>query len=166
MIWSGTAVGDWTLACVTGRLDSVTFVFDDGTIRTISSDDRKSAGRGPYNQPLAWISDAQGIPCVSGERKTNAPAFLAQRIGVTAIGAAAEAAAAAETTTVVTDHRRASTAAVTGNTGPYVLGKSHLAGGSDEIAKWLLERQAQSFDAVFVPAGIPLAIHVDRELPH
>ena len=32
MVWSGTAVGDWTLSCVTGRLESVTFVFDDGTI--------------------------------------------------------------------------------------------------------------------------------------
>ena len=42
MVWSGTAVGDWTLACVTGRLESVTFVFDDGTIRTIASD----AGQG------------------------------------------------------------------------------------------------------------------------
>ena len=34
MVWSGTAIGDWTLSCVTGRLDSVTFVFEDGTIRT------------------------------------------------------------------------------------------------------------------------------------
>lgn len=161
MIWSGTAVGDWTLACVTGRLDSVTFVFDDGTIRTISSDDRELQG-GDRTKPLAWISDAQGIPCVSGERKTNAPAFLTQRIGVMAIGAAADAAAAAETTTVVTDTGGLNSA-VTGNAGSYVLGKA-LSGGSDEIAKWLMERQAQSFDAVFVPAGIPLAIHVDREL--
>jgi len=161
MIWSGTAVGDWTLACVTGRLDSVTFVFDDGTIRTISSDDRELQG-GDRTKPIAWISDAQGIPCVSGERKTNAPAFLTQRIGVMAIGAAADAAAAAETTTVVTDTGGINSS-VTGNTGPYVLGKA-VSGGSDEIAKWLMERQAQSFDAVFVPAGVPLAIHVDREL--
>ncbi|MCP4846275.1 MAG: TIGR03752 family integrating conjugative element protein, partial [Actinomycetia bacterium] len=74
MVWSGTAIGDWTLACVTGRLDSVTFVFDDGTIRTLSSDDRQQGGGA--DKPLGWISDAQGIPCVSGERKTNAPAFL------------------------------------------------------------------------------------------
>jgi len=45
-----------------------------------------------------------------------------------------------------------------------VLGKT-ISGGSDEIAKWLLERQSQSFDAVFVPAGTRLAIHVDVELP-
>ena len=162
MIWSGTAIGDWTLSCVTGRLDSVTFVFDDGTIRTISGDDR--GGRsGGSEQPLGWISDRQGIPCISGERKTNAPAFLSQRIGVMAIQAAADAAAAAETTTVVSDSGVASNN-VTGETGTYVLGKA-IAGGSDEVSKWLMERQSQSFDAVFVPAGVPIAIHVDVELP-
>ncbi len=162
MVWSGTAVGDWTLSCVTGRLDSVTFVFDDGTIRTLSSDDR-AARSGDSDKSLGWISDAQGIPCISGERKTNAPAFLTQRIGIMAIQAAAQAAAAAETTSVVSDAGSV-TNSVTGDTGAYVLGKT-VEGGSDEVAKWLLERQAQSFDAVFVPAGIPVAIHVDRELP-
>ena len=162
MVWSGTAVGDWTLSCVTGRLDSVTFVFDDGTIRTLSSDDRQ-AGSGGADEPLGWISDAQGIPCISGERKTNAPAFLTQRIGVMAIQAAAQAAAAAETTSVVSDAGSV-TNSVTGDTGTYVLGKT-VEGGSNEVAKWLLERQAQSFDAVFVSAGTKLAIHVDRELP-
>jgi len=162
MVWSGTAIGDWTLSCVTGRLDSVTFIFDDGTIRTISSDDR-SFEAGGDKRSLGWISDQQGIPCISGERKTNAPAFLSQRIGVTAMQAAADAAAAAETTTVVSDTGVA-TNNVTGDTGAYVLGKT-LAGGSDELAKWLLERQSQSFDAVFVPAGTRIAIHVDVELP-
>ena len=41
---------------------------------------------------------------------------------------------------------------VTGDAGSYVLGKT-LAGGSEELARWLLERQSQNFDAVFVPAG-------------
>jgi len=161
MIWSGTAIGDWTLSCVTGRLESVTFVFDDGSIRTISSDDRDNR-TGDANRPLGWISDAHGIPCVSGERKSNAAAFLTQRIGVKAIEAAAEAAAAAQTTTVIRDSG-AITSNVGGNTGRFVLGKT-LASGSHEIAQWLLERQAQQFDAVFVPAGAELAIHVDREL--
>ena len=161
MVWSGTAVGDWTLSCVTGQLESVTFVFDDGTIRTVSTDDKDLQGS-ETKKSLAWISDDHGIPCVSGERKTNAPAFLAQRIGVTAIGAAADAIAAAQTTTIVNDSG-AINHSLTGNLSPYALGKT-VSGGSEEIAKWLLERQAQSFDAVFVPAGVKLAIHVDREL--
>ncbi|MFC1361374.1 MAG: TIGR03752 family integrating conjugative element protein, partial [gamma proteobacterium symbiont of Clathrolucina costata] len=162
MVWSGTAVGDWTLSCVTGRLDSVTFVFEDGTIRTISGDDRGNQGGGS-EKPLGWISDEQGIPCITGERKTNAPAFLSQRIGVMAIQAAAEAAANAETTSVVSNAGSV-TSSVSGDTGRFVLGKT-ITGGSEEVSKWLLERQSQSFDAVFVPAGIRIAIHVDRELP-
>ena len=164
MVWSGTAVGDWTLSCVTGRLESVTFVFDEGTIRTISSDDRgaQASGQGGRDAPLGWISDAQGIPCISGDRKTNAASFLTQRIGVQAIQAAADAAAAAETTSVVSNLGSV-TDSVTGDVGTYVLGKT-VAGGSEEVAKWLLERQSQSFDAVFVPAGTAVAIHVDREL--
>ena len=166
MVWSGTAMGDWTLSCVTGRLDSVTFVFDDGTFRTLSSDDRRgqaSGQSGGADKPLGWISDPQGIPCISGERKTNAPAFLTQRIGVMAIQAAAQAAAAAETTSVVSDAGGV-TNSVTGDAGPFVLGKT-IAGGSDEVGKWLRERQSQSFDAVFVRAGTRIAIHVDHELP-
>ncbi|RLA57581.1 MAG: TIGR03752 family integrating conjugative element protein [Gammaproteobacteria bacterium] len=164
MIWSGIAIGDWALSCVTGKLESVTFVFEDGTIQTLSSDDKQLGGSsGNSDKPLGWISDARGIPCISGERKTNAPAFLTQRIGVMALEAAGEAAAQAETTTLISDSG-ATSRVVSGETGKYMLGKT-LSGGSDEVAQWLRERQAQSFDAVFVPAGVELAIHVDHELP-
>lgn len=164
MIWSGTAVGDWTLSCVTGRLESVTFVFDDGTIRTLSSDDRsmQASGQGGRDLSLGWVSDAQGVPCISGDRKSNAAAFLSQRIGVQAIQAAADAAAASQTTSVI-GNAGSVTDSVTGDVGRFVLGRT-ASGGSEEIAKWLLERQSQNFDAVFVPAGTTLAIHVDREL--
>jgi len=161
MVWSGTAIGDWTLSCVTGRLDSVTFVFEDDTIRTISGDQQGAQGGGAA-KPLGWISDERGIPCITGERKTNAPAFLSQRIGVTAIQAAAEAAANAQTTSVVSNAGSV-TSSVTGDTGRFVLGKT-ISSGSEEVSKWLLERMSQSFDAVFVPAGTRIAIHVDREL--
>ena len=161
MVWSGTAIGDWTLSCVTGRLDSVTFVFDDGTIRTISTDTQEG-GSGSGARSLGWISDSQGIPCISGTRKTNAPAFLGQRIGMMAVQAAAEAAAAAQTTTTVSETGMAADS-VTGDTGSYVLGKT-VSGGAEEITRWLMERQAQSFDAVFVPAGTRVAIHVDARL--
>ncbi|OPG81434.1 hypothetical protein B2J73_21620 [Stutzerimonas stutzeri] len=32
---SGTATGDWTLSCVRGQVRSITFVFNDGTVRTL-----------------------------------------------------------------------------------------------------------------------------------
>ncbi len=163
MIWSGVAIGDWTLSCVSGQLESVTFVFADGTIRTLSSDGADSEGStANRGKPLGWISDAWGVPCVSGERKTSAHTYLAQRIGVRAMEAAGEAVAQAETTTLVSDSGVTSSV-VSGKTGKYVLGKA-ASQGSDELARWLHERQAQSFDAVFVPAGVELAIHVDQAL--
>ncbi len=161
MVWSGTAIGDWNLSCVSGQLHAVTFIFEDGTIRTIASD-QGSEHRGGGPQHLGWISDERGVPCVTGERKSNAAAFLSQRVGSKLVEAAAEAAAAAQTTTVIRDSGGIASG-VTGNTGDYVLGKT-IAGGGAEIAGWLAERQAQAFDAVFVEAGASLVIHVDREL--
>lgn len=76
--------------------------------------------------------------------------------------AAAEAAAAAQTTTTVRE-TGAGADSVTGDTGAYVLGKT-VSGGTEEVARWLMERQSQSFDAVFVPAGTRVAIHVDAQL--
>ncbi|HNP34334.1 MAG TPA: TIGR03752 family integrating conjugative element protein [Woeseiaceae bacterium] len=162
MIWSGTAFGDWTLGCVTGRVHSVTFVFDDGTVRTVSSDTRQTLDDGD-DRPLGWISDDRGIPCVAGSRKTNAPEYLKQRIAVQVAAAGAQAAAAAETTSVIGTAGTV-TDRVNGDIARFMLGKS-VAGGAQEIADWLDEHQAQNFDAVFVPAGQTLALHVDREIP-
>lgn len=161
MVWTGTAIGDWTLSCVSGELHSVTFVFADGSIRTLSSDESTGENR-DTRRALGWVSDARGIPCVSGSRESNAGQFLSQRIAARTVEAAAEAAAAAQTSTVLRDTGGVSSA-VDGELGSFVLGRS-VAGGGAEIAEWLAERQAQAFDAVFVPAGADLVIHVDREL--
>lgn len=67
-IVSGTATGDWTLSCVRGSVKSMTFVFNDGRIVSTSN-----KGNG---EEIGWLSDSSGIPCVPGERKTNAPEYL------------------------------------------------------------------------------------------
>ena len=37
VIWSGVAYGDLTLSCVRGTLDTITYVFNDGTIHILSA---------------------------------------------------------------------------------------------------------------------------------
>lgn len=163
MVLSGVAVGDWTLACVSGSLTSATFVFEDGRVQTFGENPRGQGARGAgQDQRLGWISDRFGVPCISGKRITNAPGFLTQRIGLTALAAAAEAAAAAQTTNTVSDQGTANST-VTGDQGEFILGKT-VAGGANEIGTWLTERQAQSFDAIFVAAGEPLVVHLDVTL--
>lgn len=182
MIFSGFAVGDWTLACVHGRVTSVTYIFQDGTIRTLSADRNSSGGDAgggstgatanqvpmtgntatDMQNSLGWISDDQGVPCVSGKRVTNAPTYLASRVGLTAAEAAAAAAAASETTTILTGLGGANSA-VTGDKGRYVWA-SALQGGVKETDEWLKERMENSYDAIFAPPGMKLAVHLDREL--
>lgn len=66
MIASGLAVGDWNLSCATGRITSMTFVFRDGTIRTVSADDQElrgttaAAGRGGGRRRGQGRDDAHG----------------------------------------------------------------------------------------------------------
>lgn len=156
MIFSGIAVGDWNLSCVSGAVNSVTFVFTDGTIRTITDKDTQS-------KRLGWISDNLGIPCVSGKLITNAAAYLTNRIAIGAIEAAAYAGASAQTTTRISPEFGTGSTYITGDKGRYVLGKT-LAGGAHEVREWLEARMGQSFDAVFVPAGTQVAIHIDEAL--
>jgi len=52
---------------------------------------------------------------------------------------------------------------VDGDFGRYVAG-SGLAGAAREVARWLRERQAQHYDAVYVPPGARVAVHVDEAL--
>lgn len=151
MVWAGVARGDLNLACVSAELTSVTFLFDDGTIRTVRAEAEK---------PLGVIQDHFGTPCIPGELITDAPKFLALRM----LGAGAEAAANAfaeeqtRTTTTASGAQREVT-------GPmdYALGRG-VSGGTADARQWLAERQGQSFDVVHAPAGTPVTIDVIEEI--
>ncbi|MEM8194629.1 TIGR03752 family integrating conjugative element protein, partial [Morganella morganii] len=42
---SGMATGDWVLSCVRGEVHSMTFVFTDGTVRTVPQAGKAGEGR-------------------------------------------------------------------------------------------------------------------------
>ena len=165
-IASGKAVGDWTLGCVRGDLYSITFVFQDGTIRTVpKADDIYEGTSSQRDIKIGELSDEFGNPCVVGQRITNAYTYLAQRMGVVTASAAAEAAAASQTTqiTSVDGSGTGVTTVVDGSTGEYVLGRS-IADGSMEVARWLDERQAQQFDAIYVAPGAQVSMHITEQI--
>tara|TARA_R110002110_G_scaffold415854_1_gene658298 strand:+ start:30667 stop:32040 length:1374 start_codon:yes stop_codon:yes gene_type:complete len=165
-IASGKAVGDWTLGCVRGDIYSLTFVFEDGTIRTVpKAEDIYEGTASQRDVKIGELSDAFGNPCVVGERITNAYTYLAQRMGVVTASAAAEAAAASQTTQVTSIGGGGTgvTTVVDGSTSDYILGRS-IADGTQEVARWLDERQAQQFDAIYVPPGADVAMHITEQI--
>ncbi len=174
MIFSGTASGDWALSCVRGSLHSVTYVFTDGTIRSVSSDDNSlqnlSRERGDgtttaiNNRPLGWLSDRRGIPCVSGKRISNAVDYLAGRLLARAVESGGQAFSQNEVTNQTGSALGVTTSVITGDAAKFA-GLNALSGSANELSEYLRERAAQSFDVVYVDTGVELAIHVDVELP-
>jgi integrating conjugative element protein (TIGR03752 family) len=171
-IVSGTASGDWTLSCVRGQVNSVTFVFTDGTVRTLPKPDRSGKGGNNGNQNggketgtsggIGWISDENGIPCISGTRKSNASSYL-PTIGLLGAAGAAGDAIGQNQTTSQTNAYGGVTSTLTGDAGQAVLGKA-ISGSSDEITEWVKQRYGQTFDAIYVQPGAKLAVHITREL--
>ena len=161
---SGQAIGDWNLRCVSGDIESFTFVFEDGRIVTIPEPgDVSKGGSGTRSVRLGGLSDDYGNPCVSGERISNAAVYLGQSVAVLTAGAAAEGVAAAQTTSAASGVTGGATTVVDGDIGRYAAGRG-LSGAAQEVARWLRERQAQEYDVVYVPPGAQVAVHVDEEL--
>ena len=156
---SGSATGDWTLSCVRGTLTSITFVFRDGTVRTLPAEGDK-AGSGTESN-IGWLSDPHGLPCIPGERKSNAAEYIGSQFLLAGSSAAAQALANNQTTSTVEDG--SVTTALTGDSGQYVLGQA-LGGGLKESADWFKQRYGQMFDAIYVPPGKAVAIHITRQL--
>lgn len=166
VIVSGIAVGDMALSCSEGHIQSLTFIFNDGTVQTVASRttstsvNRNSSGT-QRNAYLGYVSDLHGNPCIVGRFVTNAPSYLSDIVGLKAMEVAAQSFANAQTSTNQTSDGFSS--AVTGSRGDYVLGQAASAATS-EVSDWLLARLKNSFDAVVTPAGQRLVVHLTQEV--
>lgn len=163
---SGTASGDWTLSCVRGQIRSITFVFEDGTIRTLPEEtDRGSSQNrtdGRIQGGLGWISDPYGIPCISGDRRSNAQQYLSTQALITAAGAGAAS-------LIDSDSGRMSYIGSDGSIGTVGITANEamgriLAGGVQEMSQWVNKLYGQAFAAVYVEPGAKVAVHIDEPL--
>lgn len=169
-VFSGSASGDWTLSCVRGQVRSITFVFHDGTIRTIPEDrdgNQQNSQQGNPQQGyqgggLGWISDPHGIPCVSGERRSNAQQYLGSQALITAAGAGVAS-------LIKSDSGRMSYVGADGSIGTVGISGQEavgriLAGGVQEMSQWVNKLYGQAFAAVYVQPGAKVAVHLDKPL--
>ena len=162
---SGTASGDWTLSCVRGQIRSITFVFEDGTIRTLPEESgRSSSNRSDTGTQggLGWISDPYGIPCVSGERRSNAQQYLGTQALITAAGAGAAS-------LIDSDSGRVSYVGSDGSIGTVGITANEamgriLASGVQEMSQWVNKLYGQAFAAVYVEPGAKVAVHIEQPL--
>ncbi len=159
MLWAGTARGDFALSCVSGNVDTATFIFQDGSIQTIQlKADPSGTSRG-----LGWISDQFGNPCITGELKSNALQYLTQSTLVNTAEATADALSTAQTESRFDPATGQTATAVTGDLNQFVAGYATRESLS-EISQWLRDRELTSFDAIYIPAGKRVAIHIEEAI--
>jgi integrating conjugative element protein (TIGR03752 family) len=172
---SGTASGDWTLSCVRGQIRSVTFVFQDGTIRTVPENGSRNQGGyggqagsngtgGSATQGgLGWISDPYGIPCVSGERRSNAQQYLGSQALITAAGAGAASLIKSDNGSVAVVANSNGSLGTVGISGNEAMDRI-LAGGVRDMADWVNKLYGQAFAAIYVQPGAKVAVHLEQPL--
>lgn len=168
---SGIASGDWTLSCVRGQIRSVTFVFQDGTIRTVPEDGNRARGsggqangaNGTTHGGLGWISDPYGIPCVSGERRSNAQQYLGSQALITAAGAGAASLIKSNNGSVAMVANGNGSLDTVGISGNEAMGRI-LAGGVQEMSQWVNKLYGQAFAAIYVQPGAKVAVHLEQPL--
>lgn len=163
---SGTAAGDWTLSCVRGQIKSLTFVFNDGTVRTIPAppEEATSSSNQASNQSgLGWISDAYGIPCISGERKSNASQYIGSQVLITAAGAGAASLIKPDGNVSSFVNTQTGAVGTVGLSGSEAMGKI-IGQGVNDISSWVNKLYGQAFAAVYVRPGAKVAVHLDQQL--
>jgi len=165
-VMSGTATGDWTLSCVRGQIESITLVFDDGTVRTLPTPEdtvtrgaSRTSGDGRIRGGIGYLSDPFGVPCIVGRKKSNAAEYLGNQGLLTAAGAAVASAFSKDDkgnrgsgsgNTIVSDRNQAF--------------NTILSQGVGDIREWMGKLYGQAFAAVYVPPQQPVAVHIEQEL--
>lgn len=171
-VMSGTASGDWTLSCVRGQVESITFVFTDGTIRTVpqpkavasrTASTTQSSNTDKIRGGLGYLSDPYGIPCIAGGRRSNAQQYLGSQSLITAAGAGVAALLGNERNNSSVINAGGTTLGVTSSTGNNAL-SSILSGGVSDVREWVNKLYGEAFAAVYVPPAAQVALHLDHEI--
>ena len=171
-VMSGTASGDWTLSCVRGQVESITFVFTDGTIRTVpqpkavasrNASTTQSSNTDKIRGGLGYLSDPYGIQCIAGERRSNAQQYLGSQSLITAAGAGVAALLGNEQNNSSVISSGGSAFGVTSSSGNSAL-NSILSGGVSDIREWVNKLYGEAFAAVYVPPAAQVALHLDHEI--
>ena len=167
MIVSGFTEGDVNLRVVRGWVTSLTFVFEDGTISSITSNDN-NIGKFTKENALGYLTDQYGNP-IQGTLITNAPEYLGTKVALGVTSGFATAYAQSQ----VSNQSNAfggNSSTVTGSPLKFMLGQG-ATNGANQAQNWFDERAENSFDAIYVPTidkdGKPVEISVNfaKEIP-
>jgi len=160
--WSGYAFGVREESCVRGYIDTVTFIFEDGTIYTRKDNSGTPSQSSQLSESLGYIADAGGNQCITGTLVSNASAYLKDRSVAAFAEGLANAYASAQSTIDRNDNGNLS-AFVDGETLKFGVGRG-VARSASEAAAYLRQRQDNAFDVIYLPNNQTVQIMVEQQI--
>ncbi|WP_050767328.1 TIGR03752 family integrating conjugative element protein [Photobacterium angustum] len=155
VIVQGKTSGDRVLKCVRGTVTKITFTFTDGRTTTHGGEDEQEEG-------LGYLSDAQGVPCISGQYISNDEQYVASNVLLDGFSAAAKAFGDSEKTRIISGDEV--TEVVTGSSEKVALSEMFGA-GSESGANIMKEFMSDSFSAIYVPNNTVVDVHIEQDIP-
>ncbi len=154
ILWRGVAQGDAVLSCVSASLRSLVYVFDDGVFHVAKASQPEGFG---------YLTDKAGNPCLPGELHTTAPEQVQAHLLASLVAGAGGAFAENQL------QRSFSGGSETANVGEgrafeFLLGQT-VQGAAGAYGDYLQRYAHDVWDAVLVPAGQEIDIHVTAAIP-
>lgn len=153
ILWRGVVRGDAVLSCASASVRSLVYVFDDGTFYV---------AKAPEQEGFGYLADKFGNPCLQGEIHTTAPESMGTHLLASVL--AGMGGAFAESQVRRSASAGTETAHVEGDAFSYLLGET-VQGAASTYGDYLLRFANDTWDAVVVPAGREVDIHVTDAIP-
>lgn len=153
ILWRGVVRGDVVLSCASASVRSLVYVFDDGTFYV---------AKAPEQEGFGYLADKFGNPCLRGEIHTTAPKSMGTHLLASVL--AGMGGAFAESQVRRSAAAGSETAHVEGDAFSYLLGET-VQGAASTYGDYLLRFANDTWDAVVVPAGREVDIHITDAIP-
>ena len=153
ILWRGVVRGDAVLSCASASIRSLVYVFDDGTFHV---------AKAPEQEGFGYLADKFGNPCLQGEIHTTAPESMGTHLLASVL--AGMGGAFAESQVQRNTSAGTETTHIEGDAFSYLLGET-VQGAASTYGDYLLRFANDTWDAVVVPAGREVDIHVTDAIP-
>lgn len=157
MEFYGVAKGEYTNTCVRGFITAMTYTFQDGTIRTLTTENTVKG----IDDFLGYITNEEGQACIQGTVSSDIPEYMSIKSIMAAIKAYGGAYADAQTETFTSAD--SATTVVNGNTSKYAAGEA-VREGISSSGEVIDELYSNAFVSIWVPNNQQIDVNITRQL--
>ena len=169
IVFEGVASGNWNLSCISVSLTSATYTFKDGRIQHLKKVAANSGveglsplSDGSSRESIGYISNEKGVPCVAGQRVTDAHKQMAT-VGLLGLASNYFNARAEAEVTNTNNAVTGSQSTVTGDPKRFARNEA-ISDSLQNATDFYINRNRDTFDAIVSHPGEAVVLHITSDL--